>query len=280
MTDQEPVVPGTLGQSLKNRRLQKGLTLEEVTRVLRIQPRYLKALEAERWEDLPARVYVEGFLAKYAEFLGLDAFEIVGTLRDRLGDHQKPAFSNPKPIPEAVDNTSSAPVRWGLLLVALVLAGAGGFYFFRHQEARGTLSDLPLNQVTEPEVVYSSASLVESPVFVAPSVPMSAAYPARGHNIVLHARDAVWVRVRLDGAVKFEGTLGAGEIRTWPFSSAMRVRAGSLSRVTVTVDGTPFPDSPRNTPGDFVWPQRSGPAVLTQADTAISTVAGSTSSAR
>ena len=38
----------------------------------KIRPKYLRALEDEQFELLPAQTYVKGFLSTYAEFLGLD----------------------------------------------------------------------------------------------------------------------------------------------------------------------------------------------------------------
>lgn len=259
MSELSPNTPGLLGQTLKNRRLQKGLALEDVTRSLRIPVRYLAALEEERWNDLPARVYLEGFLVKYADHLGLDSKDLVVRVREALGVGEKPGFSHPKPVPEAQDDASLAPIRFGLLLVALVLAGAGGFYFFRHQETRASLADVPLNQVTEPEVVFSSG-----PVTVSAGTPIAApeTSPVTGHALVLKATLPVWVRVRLDGAVKFEGTLKAGDMRTWPFNNGARMRVGNSSRVEISVDGVATPKSTSGAPGDFVWPARGGFAAI------------------
>jgi len=257
MSELAPNTPGLLGQALKNRRLQKGLALEDVTRALRIPIRYLTALEEERWTDLPARVYLEGFLVKYADHLGLDSKEMVARVREALGVGEKPGFSHPKPVPEAQDDASLAPIRFGLLLVALVLAGAGGFYFFRHQETRASLADVPLNQVTEPDVVFSSG-----PATAVPALPTGASEtpPATGHALVLRATLPVWVRVRLDGAVKFEGTLKTGDMRTWPFNAGARLRVGNSSRVEISVDGASAPKSESTAPGDFVWPARGAAA--------------------
>lgn len=259
MSELDPNTPGLLGQALKNRRLQKGLALEDVTRALRVPTRYLNALEEERWSDLPARVYLEGFLVKYAEFLGLDSKDMVARVREAVGVVEKPAFSHPKPVPEALDDASLAPIRFGLLLVALILAGAGGFYFFRHQEIRTTLADLPLNQVTEPDVVFSTGAVPGA----TPAVLETSPTPnPNGHTLVLKATLPVWVRVRLDGAVKFEGTLKAGDLRTWPFNNAARLRLGNSSRVELSVDGTFAAKSDSTAPGDFVWPSRSATASI------------------
>lgn len=54
------------GDLLKRYREQSNLSLEEVFRITRIPIKYLKALENEVSEDLPARVYIQGFIKNLA----------------------------------------------------------------------------------------------------------------------------------------------------------------------------------------------------------------------
>jgi cytoskeleton protein RodZ len=61
-----------IGNSLREARVRQGLELADVERATKIRPKYLRALEDEQFEILPAQTYVKGFLSTYAEFLGLD----------------------------------------------------------------------------------------------------------------------------------------------------------------------------------------------------------------
>jgi cytoskeleton protein RodZ len=61
-----------IGNSLREARLRQSLDLADVERATKIRPKYLRALEDEQFEVLPAQTYVKGFLSTYAEFLGLD----------------------------------------------------------------------------------------------------------------------------------------------------------------------------------------------------------------
>lgn len=61
-----------LGHILREARENRGFTLEEVQDEIRINTRYLKALEDGRYNALPTPVHVRGFLRNYARFLGLD----------------------------------------------------------------------------------------------------------------------------------------------------------------------------------------------------------------
>jgi hypothetical protein len=60
------------GARLRRSRLQRGLDLDHIAAVTKINPTYLRLIEEERFEDLPAQVYVRGFVTAYAKCVGLD----------------------------------------------------------------------------------------------------------------------------------------------------------------------------------------------------------------
>ena len=61
-----------IGNSLREARLRQSLELTEAELATKIRGKYLRALEEEQFELLPAQTYVKGFLRTYAEWLGLD----------------------------------------------------------------------------------------------------------------------------------------------------------------------------------------------------------------
>lgn len=69
-----------VGQQLRKAREEKSLTLEQVSREIRIRKRFLEALEQGNLGVLPSAVQVRGFLRSYADFLGLNADELLTSL--------------------------------------------------------------------------------------------------------------------------------------------------------------------------------------------------------
>ncbi len=61
-----------LGHILREAREMKGLTLGDVQEEIRINSRYLQALEDGEYTALPTAVHARGFLRNYARFLDLD----------------------------------------------------------------------------------------------------------------------------------------------------------------------------------------------------------------
>ena len=60
---------------LRAGRAQKGLSLEDVAKITKIQPRILERLEAGKLDGLPAEVFVRGFIRSVAKCVGLDESE-------------------------------------------------------------------------------------------------------------------------------------------------------------------------------------------------------------
>ena len=69
--------PKPIGDRLRDTRIARRLSLEDVERDTRISRHYLQALEDERFDVLPAPIYARGFMRSYAGYLGLDAAEAV-----------------------------------------------------------------------------------------------------------------------------------------------------------------------------------------------------------
>ncbi|HKI86540.1 MAG TPA: helix-turn-helix domain-containing protein, partial [Thermoanaerobaculia bacterium] len=69
--------PASFGLWLKQQRELRGVALRDISDETKISLRYLEALESNRFDVLPAQVFVRGFLRQYARFVGLDADEAV-----------------------------------------------------------------------------------------------------------------------------------------------------------------------------------------------------------
>lgn len=69
-----------IGHILKEAREDQELSHQDVFDVLRIQPKFLRAIEEERWEAMPSPAHVRGYVRKYAQHLNLDPNPILSEL--------------------------------------------------------------------------------------------------------------------------------------------------------------------------------------------------------
>jgi len=76
----EPVT----GADLKRVREERGVALKEIAKTSRIGVRFLEHIEADRHGQLPAIVYLRGFLQEYARAVGLDPLRTAGSSLARV----------------------------------------------------------------------------------------------------------------------------------------------------------------------------------------------------
>lgn len=61
------------GSFLKDLRVQRGLSVEDVCRITKIPSKAVKAIEQDDFKNLPARVYIQGFIKNLAVLYKVDA---------------------------------------------------------------------------------------------------------------------------------------------------------------------------------------------------------------
>lgn len=73
-----------LGTRLKEARLSKGYSLDDLQEITKIQKRYLVAIEEGNYSIMPGTFYVRAFIKQYAEAVGLDADEILDEFKKEI----------------------------------------------------------------------------------------------------------------------------------------------------------------------------------------------------
>ncbi len=92
-----------IGYSLRTARERQGIGLPEAELATKIRAKYIRALEEEDFEALPADTYARGFLRSYADYLGLDGEIYVDEYASRF--HNAEWDDEPRP------STRSRPRR-------------------------------------------------------------------------------------------------------------------------------------------------------------------------
>ena len=74
----------TVGQDLRKARQRKGEDLAQISAVLKIRKDYLDALEESKFDTIPGRAYIIGFVRTYAQYLGLDPNECIDRIKREI----------------------------------------------------------------------------------------------------------------------------------------------------------------------------------------------------
>lgn len=124
-----------VGEVLKAERARKGLSLDEVQRAIKINKKFIKALEDNDFSIMPTKVAAKGFLKTYAGYLEVNVEPYIVEIREKIGEDK----SDKTKISQAPKEDFSAPnipagaMQWGLyaiggfavllvLLIAVILA--------------------------------------------------------------------------------------------------------------------------------------------------------------
>jgi hypothetical protein len=112
-----------IGNSLREARLRQHLDFPEIELGTKIRAKYLRALEDEQFDVLPAQTYVKGFLRSYAEYLGLDGQLYVDEYNSRfVVGEEEPARPRRSAPPARGVRVQSRVVLLTLLGIATVTA--------------------------------------------------------------------------------------------------------------------------------------------------------------
>ena len=231
-----------IGPSLREARMRRGLSPEDVQKALRIRDRYLYALEEERWQLLPGDAYVKGFLRTYAEFLGLDGNLYIDEYNARFASHEeKPFVPEPMAVVAAPKLGVLRPLAAIVSIVAIVASVAAW-------QLHGNAS---------PGRAASGSSSGGVPPAAKPAVkpkPRPAVTAVLPKNAVLSAaRGRVWLQVRAGsatGKVLFEGILEQGKALPLTLKPRVWVRVGAPWNLDVTIGGKLASGMPSQ-PGDL-----------------------------
>ena len=236
-----------VGEELREARIALGVSVEDAATQLRINKRYLMALEEGRVKDLPGAAYAVGFVRSYATALGLDPDEAVRRFRDVSG----PAVTKsgdlvfPEPVPRRGIPTG--------VLAALGLALAMGGYIAWYQwSGRGervvdAVPPLPprLERAAEGPVTQETppAPVVEPPAPAPVPAPVAAPPPPRidpdKPRVVIRAKGESWVQIRDNpgNRVLTDRVLRAGEIIEIPNRPGFVLTTGKAENLAILLDG-------------------------------------------
>lgn len=225
-----------VGEKLAALRRERGKTMPDLESATKIMGRMLSALENERWDELPAPVYVRGYIRSYAQALGVDPEPLLEEYtRDTSAPHTEhvPLRRIPERtvVPHRLELHALPRQVWiavaiAVLVVALLVWGISALV---------SRDDTPTP--IAPETTSTVGASAEETVTEA--VTGAVSENAFILKVAVAEGQSSWLQVRVDGLVAYEGTLPGGEPKMWTVTDSAVVRVGKPAAVTITRDGQP-----------------------------------------
>ncbi len=261
-----------VGEDLREARLTLGASVEDIAERLRINRRYIHALEEGRVRDLPGPAYAVGFVRSYAAALGLDADEAVRRFRDVTGNAApRPGeLVFPEPVP------SRGMPAGALVVVGVVLAVGAYVAWYNWSGSDGRVVDAVPPVPPRLEQAAQNGERIREPAPVTPASPSGtaaraapggAAAPAQAATanvtapapatppapiapvvaaelrVSLRARGESWVQVRDTRAnqVLFDRVMRNGDTYDVPSREGLVLTTGKAENLDILVNGEPSP---------------------------------------
>jgi cytoskeleton protein RodZ len=277
----------SLGDQLRQAREARGLSIQAVSGTTKIREHILIALETDSFDELPAPVFVRGFLRTLARYLRLNPEELLGLYAAAVPQEVAPAappVAEVTPVELPAITTGPALPRWlspssllvGLLAVVIVAAIVwGGSQLLQGVSLPDLAALVPTNTAVAPTRVAATplpaagaSTAPTAAATIAPSQAPTFAFPTptvppvASFEVRLDILTRSWVKVEVDGASVQEGVLDAGVIKTYKPASRLTLRVGNAAGVSVTLNGHVLP--PLGAEGDVVdrqWVMSSDGAI-------------------
>jgi cytoskeleton protein RodZ len=246
---------------LRTQREARGVSLAAVAESSKISTRYLEALESDRFDALPAPVFVRGFLREYARVVGLDGDEVVNFYLLVVPAKAPPAIAAKPPGGER-KTAGPSWLGYGLLVGAILtiflgIAGAISFWA-KHRAAapppagstprtelpRAAAKQEPVAPVTTPQPPASAPATgsVSPPASEAASGFPAAAEPrADLLQVVLEFQQDCWVEVVVDGRRRSSELKAGGETLALEAKDSVLLTLGNAPAVRVELNGRAVP---------------------------------------
>ena len=236
-----------IGDLLRRERERQNLSIKDIEKATSIRALYIDAIEKGEYKTLPGEVYAKGFVRNYANYLKLNANEIVSGFNEEMHPQEE--------MHEAAESSFAEDARQ-----AQPAQGS-------REEYRGpkitSLESYPMEKKSHG---VRNALMVAAAVFVVafaaliafggdeePSAPApraktqtqqgqkqteAAPKPAAdGVEMKLSFTDRCWTEVVVDGKTEFEGTAEKGKVLTLKGKDKVHITAGNAGALNYSLNG-------------------------------------------
>ncbi len=210
----------SFGSWLRAQREVRGVDLEAIAQSSKINIRYLELLEEDRFDLLPASIFVRGFLREYARIVGLDPDEVLNfyLVASAGGEYEGST--------ETGGGSASTWLvgRTVAILVGLAVVAAAIVWLATMDRDPGE------------EVETMAPPLTET----VPELPPAEPQAERALRVTMEFQGTSWVDVYADGDRTVSELRVQGESLTVTADEEVRLTLSSVAVTTIEVNGEPF----------------------------------------
>jgi len=252
-------------ERLKQIRLEKGLSLEEVQKKTRIHMNILKAIEGDSMSNL-SPIYLKSFIKIYCGYLGIDYRDYITEDKECKAKAKETQSAGYDAVASADQKKESSfldskPVKlhaldlWKYLKIILfVLIGAAVLWlaffslgkFLASRKASPTAAKVPVKTAAIKKETKKTAAKQPAvkAVASAPKIQEIPLKPSKDSvsliRLTVRTREDCFVHVKSDGKVVFHQTLVKGRPESFDAKERIELSIGNAAAVDLDVNGKSF----------------------------------------
>ncbi len=211
----------TPGSTLKAERKKQKRSLEEIAKKLKIKIEYLKAIEDDNYQLLPAEVFTKAYMRLYAEALNIKSDHLLSLYKDES--------TAAAPVETVIEPKKRKVNFRPFLIVMVLLLIAGLTFYLTKYEAQETV------QVIAEETVEVKEP-VETEEIVAPAI-IEKVEAIEKMTVEFVATELTWVSISIDEAKPEEWLLRTGDSKTLNASKGFVIKVGNAGGTKLLFNG-------------------------------------------
>jgi cytoskeleton protein RodZ len=251
-----------IGKTLKEKRIEKGLTIEDVSDSIKIRRKYLEAIESGNYSEIPDKVYTKSFLKIYAEYLGLDQVYVLKRYLDEVSQEENVLIPTKTVGAQSERNYRNAKDKNNIkffTFVSVVLALLLLTWITVSLVKRNKVEPTLLNSPTTQEPISSELTTEAPSIQIPPSPPAQEQSPSSPTQVPIspenieppdqkpplsfdklflsiNTKEKVWVSYTMDDTKKESFTLPAQTTRIIEAERKIFFQIGNAGGLNITIN--------------------------------------------
>jgi len=216
----------SVGQELKKERELRGISLKEIADTTKINIRYLRALEEDKFDMLPGKFFIKSIIKSYAGYIGLEEETILDhfhhTLQQKKEEKEEPPEE--KSLPTEVPRKFKLFFRAAGYAVIFIIAAVIVIFLVRSR-----------NPVSVDEVTLTTG--LPSPAEL-PSPVSNNLISNKKMFLEMMFQQKTWIEIFSDGELYFTGLKFPGDQISTGADKTFVIHVGNAGGFTYRINGT------------------------------------------
>jgi len=218
-----------IGEKLKNKREEKGISIEEIQKRTKIRTKYLKAIEENDFKVIPGNVYVKAFIKEYARQIEIDEKELINEYQNIVNvKNIKEVKEIKKDEEKSQENNIKKVYKYIIIAVSITVLIISTLYIakilFKNNNEIEKNEDLVESVVTSKNkdeynnINNNIDNIVKDET---------------NNKITIIAEDKSWIKVTEDGKEVLQDFINPGDNKDFTIDNNLEVKIGNAAGIKI-----------------------------------------------